>query len=73
MSTKPTDVTPVATSLYFLPVETRIPLKFGAETVTHVTCARVKLRVRNSAGKTAEGWGRDTSERFLGMARSTAI
>jgi L-alanine-DL-glutamate epimerase-like enolase superfamily enzyme len=57
MSTKPTDVIPVATSLYFLPVETRIPLKFGAETVTHITCARVKLKVRNSAGKTAEGWG----------------
>lgn len=34
------DVRPVATRLYFLPVETRVPLKFGPETLTYVTCAR---------------------------------
>ena len=58
MSTaKPTDVRPAAASLYFLPVQTRVPLKFGPETLTHVTCARVCLTVRDSQGRTAEGWG----------------
>ncbi|MDY0091776.1 MAG: hypothetical protein RBT80_03660 [Candidatus Vecturithrix sp.] len=36
-----TDITPKDVRLYFLPVETRVPLKFGPETVTSVTCARV--------------------------------
>ena len=27
MSSKPTDIRPVAVSLYFLPVQTRVPLK----------------------------------------------
>ena len=43
--------------LYFLPVQNRVPLKFGHETVTSVTCARVALRVVNREGGTAEGWG----------------
>ena len=43
--------------MYFLPVETRIPLKFGPETVTYVTCARVCMRVEDQAGHSAEGWG----------------
>ena len=30
-------------SLYLLPVETRVPLKFGSETLTTVTCARAKV------------------------------
>ncbi len=48
--------------LYLLPVETRVPLKFGAETLTHVTCARVELGCR-ATGVTAPehtvhiGWG----------------
>lgn len=54
---KPTDVRPIATTLYFLPLETRVPLKFGTETLTHVTCARVNLKVKGSDGCTAEGWG----------------
>jgi len=57
MIRKPTDVRPVAASLYFLPVETRVPLKFGPEVTTHVTCARVKLTVADPSGRTAEGWG----------------
>jgi len=44
-------------SLYFIPVETRIPLKFGPETTTHAVCARVRVRVEGRDGKTAEGWG----------------
>src|SRR5258708_3197072 len=54
---KETDVRPVAAALYFLPVTTRVPLKFGPETVTSVTCARVRLTVADRAGRRAEGWG----------------
>src|SRR5688572_16215160 len=53
----PTDVRPIAAELYFLPIELRMPLKFGAETMTSVTCARVKLTVQGRNGRTAEGWG----------------
>ncbi|MBN1844883.1 MAG: hypothetical protein JW810_04310, partial [Sedimentisphaerales bacterium] len=52
-----TDITPVAAELYFLPVATRMPLKFGPETLTSVTCARVRLTVRDRTGATAAGWG----------------
>lgn len=54
---KKTDVFPVGVAVYFLPVENRVPLKFGRETVTRVVCARVCMRVANANGKTAEGWG----------------
>jgi L-alanine-DL-glutamate epimerase-like enolase superfamily enzyme len=54
---KETDVRPVAAELYLLPITTRMPLKFGSETVTEATCARVKLRVRGRDGRVAEGWG----------------
>ncbi|MCZ6793660.1 MAG: mandelate racemase/muconate lactonizing enzyme family protein [Planctomycetota bacterium] len=54
---KATDVRPRATSLRFLPVETRVPLKFGTETLTSVTCARASVRVEGKGGRTAEGWG----------------
>lgn len=54
---KPTDVRPLAAELYFLPVETRVPLKFGTETLTHVTCARVRLTVAGADGTRADGWG----------------
>jgi L-alanine-DL-glutamate epimerase-like enolase superfamily enzyme len=43
--------------LYFLPVRTRMPLKFGPETTTNVTCARVALQVVGEDGDKAEGWG----------------
>ena len=54
---KPTDARPVASTLYFLPVATRMPLKFGAEVTTEVTCARVRLTVADARGRVAEGWG----------------
>jgi 2,4-dienoyl-CoA reductase-like NADH-dependent reductase (Old Yellow Enzyme family)/L-alanine-DL-glutamate epimerase-like enolase superfamily enzyme len=54
---KDTDVRPVAVSLHYLPIETRMPLKFGPETLTHVTLARVRLTVRDAKGRTADGWG----------------
>jgi L-alanine-DL-glutamate epimerase-like enolase superfamily enzyme len=54
---KSTDVRPIASSLYFLPVATRMPLKFGAEATTEVTCARGRVTVADDRGRTAEGWG----------------
>ncbi len=53
----PLDVTPVGASLHYLPITMRMPLKFGPETTTEVTCARVRLTVADSQGKTADGWG----------------
>src|SRR5271154_3493910 len=53
----PTDIRPVAVQLYFLPIKTRVPLKFGPEITTQVTCARVKLTVEDRDGKRACGWG----------------
>lgn len=55
--TRSTDVQVKSTSLYFLPIETRVPLKFGAETVTSVTVARVQIGVETTGGKRAAGWG----------------
>lgn len=54
---KPTDIRVIGARLYLLPVQTRVPLKFGAETLTSVTCARVCVTVRDHAGNTARGWG----------------
>ncbi len=54
---KKTDICSGEVALYFLPVETRVPLKFGPETLTHVTCARVCMRVKDTSGRVAEGWG----------------
>jgi L-alanine-DL-glutamate epimerase-like enolase superfamily enzyme len=54
---KTTDVRVTNATLYLLPVTTRVPLKFGAEATTSITCARVQLTVQDSAGGTAEGWG----------------
>ena len=53
----PRDARVTAASLYFLPVETRVPLKFGPETLTHVTCARAAVEVAGAGGETAVGWG----------------
>src|SRR3984957_20789886 len=54
---KLTDVRPVAVELYFLPIKTRVPLKFGPEITTEVTCARVKMTVEDARGRRADGWG----------------
>ena len=43
--------------LYFIPISTRMPLKFGIETLTEVVLARVKVRVTASDGKHCSGWG----------------
>ena len=54
---KPTDIACKDVALYFLPIEMRVPLKFGHETSTHVTCARVCMRVEDAKGNSALGWG----------------
>ena len=43
--------------LYFMPVTTRVPLKFGPETLTSVTCLRVGMSVVGEKNEIAEGWG----------------
>ncbi|MDP1562278.1 MAG: hypothetical protein Q8M16_12935 [Pirellulaceae bacterium] len=43
--------------VFLLPIQTRVPLKFGTETLTHVSCLRVRILVESDAGKLAEGWG----------------
>ena len=48
---------PKDVNIYFLPIEARVPVKFGPETMTQVTCARVRMEVENRSGLVAEGWG----------------
>lgn len=54
---KPTDVRVIATEVHYLPVEMRMPLKFGSESVSSVTCIRVAVTVETADGRTAVGWG----------------
>ena len=48
---------PGATRLYYLPVTTRVPLKFGPEVLTEVICARASVELHGAGGTTAVGWG----------------
>jgi L-alanine-DL-glutamate epimerase-like enolase superfamily enzyme len=52
-----TKIKPRSAELYFLPVETRVPFKFGHEVLTEVTCARVKMEVADADGNVSGGWG----------------
>src|SRR5262249_23667962 len=52
-----TDIQVRGVELYLLPVHTRVPLKFGPETLTEVTCARARVLVTDQRGRKAEGWG----------------
>jgi L-alanine-DL-glutamate epimerase-like enolase superfamily enzyme len=54
---KATDITVRESELFFLPTELRVPLKFGAQVVTRALCARVRVRVEDRQGRSAEGWG----------------
>lgn len=54
---QPTDITITGAAIHLLPVQTRMPIKFGAEVVTQVTCARVCVAVRDRQGGRAVGWG----------------
>jgi L-alanine-DL-glutamate epimerase-like enolase superfamily enzyme len=44
-------------ALYFLPVQTRVPLKFGAQVVNQVVCARTRTVVEDRKGRISDGWG----------------
>lgn len=50
-------VRPVGCQVYFLPMDLRMPLKFGHEVVTHLTACRVRLTVEDHHGKQHDGWG----------------
>lgn len=54
---KSSDIQVKECEVFFLPVRTRVPLKFGPETLTEVTLARVRVRVEDRRGRSAEGWG----------------
>ena len=54
---KRTDVQVTGAAMYLLPLTTRVPLKFGSEIVTQITCARVRLTVSDAQGNQADGWG----------------
>ena len=66
---KPTDIRPVAVELYFLPIKTRVPLKFGPEITTEVTCARVKMTVEDRRGRRRRRLGRDAALGPVGLAQ----
>ncbi|MCX5776348.1 MAG: hypothetical protein NTX32_01750 [Candidatus Firestonebacteria bacterium] len=51
------DIKIVEVTPYFLPVKTRVPLKFGAVMLREVTYAQVKVTVENKKGAKASGWG----------------
>ncbi|MDB4624103.1 mandelate racemase/muconate lactonizing enzyme family protein [Akkermansiaceae bacterium] len=42
--------------LSFVSVVTRVPLKFGNQTLTEVSCARVAVHVEGEDGRVATGW-----------------
>ena len=65
--TKPTDARPVAAAVYFLPIRTRMPLKFGPEITTEVTCARIRVTVADRAAGRG-GLGRDAPLGAMGLA-----
>jgi L-alanine-DL-glutamate epimerase-like enolase superfamily enzyme len=52
-----TDIRVKDVALYLIPVETRVPLKFGSETLSTVTCARANITVEDRNGRIATGWG----------------
>ncbi len=43
--------------VYLLPVQTRVPLKFGTETLTSATVLRVAMQLVDEQNRSAEGWG----------------
>lgn len=54
---KPTDIRVTGVAVHFIPVQTRVPLKFGPETLTSVTCVRVRVEVVDGRGRKGSGWG----------------
>ncbi len=52
-----TDISLKSAALYYLPLATRIPLRFGREVVEEIECLRVQVVVENKSGSRDEGWG----------------
>jgi L-alanine-DL-glutamate epimerase-like enolase superfamily enzyme len=51
------DVTVRGCDLFFCPIATRVPLKFGPEVTTRVVEARASITVAGTDGRSATGWG----------------
>lgn len=51
------DARVVCANLFYLPVTTRVPLKFGQEILTEVICARVQIEMEDRNGRLVTGWG----------------
>ncbi len=51
------DIRVTGAALWLLPVRMRVPLKFGAQVMTSVTCARAAVEVQRRGGRRAVGWG----------------
>lgn len=47
----------IQVELSFIPVATRMPLKFGDQVLKEVSCARVRVTVQSEDGQQATGWG----------------
>ena len=54
---KATDIRVIKAEFKPISLVQRVPLKFGKETVSRATCARVKVTVRSADGREAQGWG----------------
>ena len=54
-----TDIRVTGAELYLLPVQTRVPLKFGPEVLTEVTCARVRVTVEGRDCRAAHEYESD--------------
>ena len=70
---KPTDARVVASTLYFLPVATRVPLKFGPEVTTRGHLRPGPPDRRRRPGPDRRGLGRDPAERPLGLAQPAPL
>ena len=57
----------VATRVFLIPIKNRVPLKFGPETVTEVTCAGERRR-GESGGAAFHRMGRNAFECPVGLA-----
>lgn len=55
--TRSSDITIGHISLEFIPVQTRVPLKFGNEVLSSVTCAQACMEVSGVNGQRSLGWG----------------
>jgi L-alanine-DL-glutamate epimerase-like enolase superfamily enzyme len=57
MMAKDSDMAVRGAAVWILPVRMRTPLKFGAQVMESVLCARVAVEVADRSGRRAVGWG----------------